>query len=352
MSVYTNRSAYFKAPWQFEIRDNPVSDPGPGQLLIEIAACAVCGTDAHFADRLATDWQVFGHEVAGVVKAVGEGVSSFSVGDRVALDSSAPCGKCPTCLPEPYGRGRPDLCKSPVTYWGMSAMGFGELLLAPYQCAVHIPDSMSFDVASLVEPVGVSIDLVQTADVGWGDRVLILGPGPLGLGAVTLAKRAGADHVAVAGRSTSVARLKAAEALGADEIIEIDRTPLAEYNFGFRNPDKVLVTSPPNTLAEAMNITAFGGTVAFIGFEFGPASVIEFDADRFHYGKLALKASFGAPGIHAAKSIRVLAEAVELGRELISHRFRLDEIGDAMQMLRDSRKSSVTKMVMTRVLDS
>src|SRR5207249_2785288 len=91
MNTYPNRTAFVRAPWQFELRDNPVSDPGPGHILVQVGACSICGTDIHIVDRYAPDWQTLGHEIAGVVRAVGEGVMRFRVGDRVAIDSAAPC---------------------------------------------------------------------------------------------------------------------------------------------------------------------------------------------------------------------------------------------------------------------
>jgi threonine dehydrogenase-like Zn-dependent dehydrogenase len=166
MSATMNRSAYVKCSYQFDVRDNPLPEPSPVQLLVEVAACGVCGTDLHIADRMAADWQTFGHEIAGVVRAVGEAVTRFRPGDRVALDSSAPCRRCETCLPAPYGRGRPDLCPQPASYWGSPAMGFSRYMLTPHECAVAVPDDLPLDIACLVEPVGVSLDLVRTAEVG------------------------------------------------------------------------------------------------------------------------------------------------------------------------------------------
>lgn len=345
MSTHPNRSALVKSPWEFEVRDNAVPDPGPGQILVQIAACAMCGTDLHIADRMAAEWQSFGHEVAGVVRAVGEGVTRFEPGDRVALDSSAPCGRCAVCLPAPHGRGRPDLCRTPATYWGTATMGFGEFLLSPHECAVPVPASVPLDLATLVEPVGVSIDLTRTAEVGPGDHVLVVGPGPLGLGAVCMARRLGAERVLVAGRSRSVARLQAALALGADDILYTDKAPLAAFDYGGRPPDKVLVTAPPPVLPEAIQIAAFGGIVAYIGIAFGPETRIELDADSIHFRKLSLRASHASPGTHAAESIRLLETAPDLGKELISHYFPLDEIDQAMQTARDDR-AAVKKMVM------
>ena len=345
MSTHENRSAYVRSPWQFEVRDNPVGDPGPGELLVEIAACAVCGTDLDIVESLAEEWQVFGHEVAGIVRQTGEGVIRFSVGDRVALDSSAPCGECEICQPEPWGRGRPELCRTPATYWGSDAMGFGEMLVTPHECAVAVPDEMSLDVAALAEPLGVSLDLVQTAQVRPGDHVLVVGPGPLGLGAVALSKRAGAERVVLAGRSHSHARLETGDALGADEIVLVDQQPLADYDFGKRAPDRVLCTAPPAALPECIGLVAFGGTVAYIGIAWGPEAVIELDADDFHFRKLSLRASHASPGTHAAECVRLLREMPHLGEQLISHRFALDDIAGALETARDDR-SSVKKMVM------
>lgn len=149
----------------------------------------------------------------------------------------------------------------------------------------------------------------------------------------------------VAGRSSSVARMRAAEALGADALIETDRVSLTDYDFGKRPPNKILVTAPPASLPEAMQIVPFGGTVAFIGIAFGPEATISLDADAFHFKKLTLRASHASPGTHAAESIRILETMPELGRELISHRFGLEEIADAMATARDG-KATVKKMVM------
>lgn len=341
-----NRSAYVKSPWQFEIRDNPVDQPSPDQVLIKIAACGVCGTDLHVADRMAPDWQLFGHEMSGTVIAVGANVTQFNAGDRVALNTASPCGKCAACLPEPYGRGRPSLCRSSVTYWNGPQMGFGEYINVPPECAVHIPDAMPLDVAALAEPMCVSIDLVETAEIVPGDNVLVIGPGPLGIGAAYCAKKAGAAYVMMAGYSRASARLKAALSLGVDAIIQTDKTPLSQYDFGCRVPDKILVTTPPQTILDAINVAGFGAVIAYIGVGWSPDSVITFDADDFHFRKLSLKASFASPDTQLAKSVRLLHTAPELAQSLISHRFPLHGIADAFLKAKDDHGRSVVKMVM------
>lgn len=344
MPTHPNRSAYVKTPWQFEMRDNPVSEPGAGQILVEIQACGICGTDLHIADHFAPDWQPFGHEVAGIIRQVGAGVTGFKPGDRVALDSSAPCGTCLSCAPPPHGRGRPDLCPNPLNYWLTATMGFGQLVLAPYQLAVPVPDGMPMEVASLVEPLGVCLDLTQVAQISRDDHVLVIGPGPLGLGALFLAKRAGAECIYLAGRSHSKARMEAGLALGADVLIETDKTPLSSYDFGRRKPDKILVTALPNSIPEAIQIAAIGATISYIGVAWNHTKNVQFDADYLHFNKLSIRPSHAWPGTHAAQSIRLLATEPELGQTLISHRFGLEDIEKAMLTVRDDR-AAVKKAV-------
>ncbi len=344
--TYANRSAYVLSPWQFELRDVPLDAPPPGHILVEVHACGVCGTDQHIADHYAQEWQAFGHEVAGIVSAVGAGVTRFAPGDRVALDSSAPCGQCDNCRAQPHGRARPDLCPQPLSYWGAPAMGFSQYVSSPQELAVHVPDHVALDIACMTEPLGVCIDLVRTAQVGPGDHVLVIGPGPLGLGAVFLAKQAGAARLSLAGRARAKARMAAGEALGADTLIDIDTTPLAGYDFGARKPDKVLVTAPPNTLPEAISLAALGGIVGYIGVAWDARTKVEIDADDLHFRKLSLRPSHAWPGIHAAHSLHLLSTYPELGQTLVSHRFGLDEIERAMLTARDD-KAAAKKVVVT-----
>ncbi|HUS59067.1 MAG TPA: alcohol dehydrogenase catalytic domain-containing protein [Planctomycetota bacterium] len=318
------KAAYVKAPYQFQVRNVNLPKPGPRHVLVRVKSCGVCGTDAiHIAGQQAADWQAFGHEIAGVVEAVGDDVTHVKKGDRVALESSSFCRSCSLCR-----NGRVDLCNRAPGFWNATAMGFAEKMLAPIECVVQF-DGLDFDAACLAEPLGVAIDLVKTAEIGLDDNVLVIGPGPIGLMALALARRQTAGRIFLAGNSHSKARMKLGRKLGADELIETDKTPLAGVDLGTRIT-RVLDTAPPQTLQTAIKAAATGAVIAYIGIEYGQGATVSFDANEFHFKKLQLRASFASPALYFPMAL----EFLKLGRieanAFISHRFPLDRIEDAV----------------------
>ena len=338
MNSPSTRRAMVKAPYQFETRQETLPALKDGDLLIDIAACAICGTDLSIAGKLAKDWQPFGHEVSGIVRAVGAGVRDFQPGDRVALDSSAPCGACERCR-----AGAPLECTAVASYWGRY-MGFADWLITPRQCAFPAGD-LPPQVACLLEPLGVSVDLVSIAEVGPGDRVLLIGPGPLGLLAIPAAKAKGAAQIWVAGHSHSVARLEAAKQLGADAIIEVDQTDLRKFDFGPRGVNKVLVVAPPTEIPLALDLVAKGGIVAYIGISWGPAGKITIDADQMHFRRQQLRSSMASPGTRGPEALALLRSGRFDPNLVISHCFELADLPANMLRNRDD-KATAKKLVM------
>ncbi len=260
---YKTRAAYVKTYYQFQLRERVVPEPGPGEVQLQIAACSICGTDLSIAGKTAKHWSLLGHEISGVVTAVGPGVTRCAVGDRVALDSSAPCGVCEECR-----AGRPLECLDVQSYWD-KYMGFADYMVAPQQ-QVFQAGSLPPEIACLAEPTAVSIDMVAVADVGPDDRVLIIGPGPLGLLAIPECRRRGVEHIWMAGRSHSQARMRVAEELGAEPIF-VDKQDLTKYDFGRRGATRVLVVAPPSELLVAAKVGAVGAIISYIGVRLGQA---------------------------------------------------------------------------------
>jgi L-iditol 2-dehydrogenase len=334
------RRAFVKAPYDFEIREDTLADPAAGELLIEVAACSICGTDVAIAGKTASDWQPLGHEIAGVVRAVGDGAGRFAVGDRVALDSSAPCGSCERCQ-----AGRGIECGDTKSYWG-GTMGFADFLLAREQ-VVFPAGNLPARHACLLEPTGVSIDMVDVAEVGAGDRVLIIGPGPLGLLAIPECRRRGAAYIGVAGRSHSQARLLAARQLGADEVILVDKTELTAHDFGRAGVNRVLVVAPPAMIPVAAEVSCRGSIISYIGIAWDATGTISLDADAFHFKRQQLRASMASPGTRGEAALALLSSGTFDPEIVLSHSFALADLPAMMATVRDD-KAAAKKAVMVR----
>ena len=334
---YKTRAAYVKTYYQFQLRDRVVPEPGPGEVQLQIAACSICGTDLSIAGKTAKKWSLLGHEISGVVTAIGPGVTRCAVGDRVALDSSAPCGECEECQ-----AGRPIECLDVQSYWD-KYMGFADYMVAPQQ-QVFQAGSLPPEIACLAEPTAVSIDMVAVADVGADDRVLIIGPGPLGLLAIPECKRRGVQHIWMAGRSHSQARMRVAEELGAEPIF-VDKQDLTKYDFGRRGVTRVLVVAPPSELLVAAKVGAVGSIISYIGFAWTKQGVIKLDADTFHDRRQQLRSSMARPGTRAAEALELLASGTFDPSKVLSGSFTLPDIADAMVQNRDDKTNAI-KMVM------
>jgi len=206
-----------------EIRDVPEPSPGPGEVLIEVKACGICGTDLHvWRDRFPY-WPpvILGHEFSGEVIAAGPETGLFKVGERVVGEPhTRACGHCYLCR-----TGNIQICplkRSPG--WGIDG-AFAKYLKMPERLLHRIPDSMSYDLAALVEPTANTVhDVVERARIDAGDFVVVLGPGPIGLLAGLTARAAGARHVAIVGTPADESlRLKKARELGFETVINVAR---------------------------------------------------------------------------------------------------------------------------------
>ncbi|HXX22721.1 MAG TPA: alcohol dehydrogenase catalytic domain-containing protein [Terriglobia bacterium] len=204
-----------------EIRDVPEPSPGPGEVLIEVRACGICGTDLHVWHDEFPHWPpvILGHEFSGQIIGSGPETELFKVGERVVGEPhTRACGHCYLCR-----TGNIQICplkRSPG--WGIDG-AFAKYLKMPELLLHRIPDSMSFDLAALVEPTANTVhDVVERAGILAGDFVVVLGPGPIGLLAALTARAAGARHVAIVGTPVDESlRLKKARELGFETVINV-----------------------------------------------------------------------------------------------------------------------------------
>jgi threonine dehydrogenase-like Zn-dependent dehydrogenase len=301
----------------------------PHEVRIKVEACGICGTDLHLRAGSEEKEGPFGHEIAGTVAELGAHVRGLQTGQKVALESSSACGRCENCR-----NMRQEFCTGILSFWGSPALGFAEEMLSPAQCAVPYADSRP-EVAALSEPLGVAIDLLRLAEVRPDSNVLVTGAGCIGLMAVALAKRHGARRIVVAQRGRRPARIAAAKRFGADEVFDPEVTPYKEA-LGPWRPDRLLATTPPTTLPAAFEVAAKGALIVFIGIAYDDGAFCRFEANRFHFQKLQLRASFAAPAMFTPLALQYLRERVVDGEALLSHRYPLDRIAEAMETARNN----------------
>lgn len=185
----------YHGPGNVELVEIPVPKVGPGQVLVKVKYCGICGTDVHaYSMPGVFDWElVLGHESVGVVREVGEGVTGFCEGDRVAVGPPGDCGVCYAC-----NTGHPNICPNafPNTLGiGPNTQGaYGEYVLShfPQNELFRIPDGMEFEQAVLFDVLGVGFHAIRRSDMKVGDDVIVSGCGSIGLSVIQTAKLAGA----------------------------------------------------------------------------------------------------------------------------------------------------------------
>ncbi len=304
----------------------------PDGIRLRVEACGICGTDLHLDPENADEERPFGHEIAGTIIEVGPKVVGIEAGRRVILESATACGKCEACR-----NTRQELCTGLRSFFGMRSFGFAGEMIAPAISAIPCDDVPS-DIACLSEPLGVAIDMVRLADITPDSNVLLMGPGPIGLMALQLARMKGARRVFLSAFERNTARVALARKIGVDAVVDPSKESLADFDFGCKI-DRVLVTTPPPTLADAFAVASKGAIISFIGIAFGENAFCRFNVNDFHFKKLQLRASFASPALQTPLALQYLRESRVHGEDFISHRFPLDEIGEAMRTARDGSRA-------------
>ena len=255
---------------KLEVADLPSPVAGPGDVLVRVAACGICGSDVHGYDGSSgrrIPPLVMGHEAAGVIAEVGEGVSRFAVGDRVTFDSTVYCGSCDFCL-----AGEINLCDNRQVV-GVStpdfrrAGAFAEFVTVPERIVYKLPDELSFAEAAMLEAVSVALHAVVVSEVKGGETTLVIGAGMIGLLILQAARAAGCGRILVA--DVDASRLKLAEEAGADVTILASGEAMVQQvlqETTGRGVDLVLeAVGRDETVAAAVDAVRKGGTVTLVG---------------------------------------------------------------------------------------
>lgn len=309
----------------------------PEDVLIEVRACGLCGTDPAILEgrHPSSEPVILGHEYGGVVVQVGRAVGAVKPGDHVVVDPNIKCGQCRFCR-----SGKQNLCENMTTLGIFLDGGFAKYNIAPQSAVYKVPDDMNWRDAALVEPVSCVMNGVRRSGIGIGNRVAIIGAGPIGLIWVALAKRAGAAKVIVC--ETVAARQEAARELGADMVLDPRSTDIVkEVKVATDGGADVAVevVGSTQTVQQAVEMLGFGGRAVVFGTcsKEAQAKIEPYDLMRHEkeiVGSFIANYTF-RPAIEAMYKRQVSSDV------LITHHFTVQEIHKAIEVHRAGKSVKV-----------
>jgi L-iditol 2-dehydrogenase len=329
-------AARFYAPGVLRIEEVDIPQIGRGELLIRNEVALTCGTDLKMFLRghsLATPPLTIGHEFAGTVERVGEGVMGFREGMRVVAANSAPCMSCYYC-----GIGKPNLCDHlDDVLVGFSMPGaYAEYVRLPArivkQNTYEIPKDVAFEAAAFVEPLACVVHGNELSNIHAGDSVFVIGAGPIGLLHIQLAKIRGAKTVVVADASPE--RLRMAAQLGADHLISPNnQATQLEMLTENRGADVTIeAVGKPETWELAVRATRKGGTtILFGGCPAGSKASV--DTNLVHYGELTLRGVFHHTPRDVREALRLISKSQVKVAPLVTHRMSLSQVEEALRLM-------------------
>ncbi len=303
-----------------KIEQVPIPRVDSGEVLIKVQAALTCGTDLKvyqrgYHARMIVPPALFGHELAGVVEQVGEGVKHFKKGMRVVALNSAPCQMCFYC-----SRHQENLCEDLLFNNG----AYAEYIKVPRRIVelnmLAIPNGVSFQEAAMVEPLACVLRGLHETGVEIGDTVVVIGGGPIGLMFVQVAKLTGCKVIAVVKRDSQVA---AARHLGADEVVQITKVqdPVEAVRAicpERRGADVVIeAVGRPEAWEWSIDMVRKGGTVNFFG-GCAAGTKVNLDTDRLHYSEVTLRATFHHTPESVQKAFALIAEKKIRGTDYIT----------------------------------
>ena len=326
------------------LEDIPIPDPGPGEVLIQIQSCGFCATDFKAIRGIRRNVSfplVPGHEPAGVVAAIGDHVTHVKEGDDVIIQPSGYCGLCQYCR-----MGMTHYCQESYTTGGdgpddVRPGSFSQYTLTGANTVYHKPTSIDFDAACQTEPVsGAWKGIIHQSEMRVGDDVVVIGTGSIGVYCLMVAKAAGAGRLVAVDLSDY--SLETAKRLGATHTVnpkQVDSKRVI-YDIMPDGPDLVIEAAGPIEAVKLMVSLLRRGTRWNV---FGITTPEEFNLDGglMHFLEARMDASFGTNPLAMQQAIRLMQRDLVDPKQVISHRFPLSEINQALDVMASTKRNKV-----------
>ena len=341
----TMKAAVLHKPEHLTLEELPVPEIGDDEVLIEVKACGICGSDVlvlHGGHPRATYPRILGHEFSGRVCKVGKDVKKLSVGMRVTSTLEIQCGRCWACR-----HGHLNHCQSGRSI-GLSADGgMAQFMKAPSRNVLVLPDKIDFEVGAIAETLAVGYNAIRLkARAGAGDIVVILGAGPVGMDVLACAKAAGTFVVI---SDVMKNRLEIARRMGADRAVCTTEENLAEVVKEVtegRGADVVVETvgsTAARTVYQAVELTRPRGTIIIMGTN--AENRADFPVTTFKEKEMTMIGSRGIPFDALERALMLLGqERIDL-RPVITHRFPLERIHEAMRVAEHEKDRALKVMI-------
>jgi len=317
------------APHAFAVGDQPAPTAAPGEVVVNVAYAGICGSDMHIihGDNAFVRFpRITGHEFAGVISAVGEGVDPARIGERVCIDPVVNCGQCYPCR-----IGRPNVCSAMQVIGVHRNGGFAEQVNVPASNAHRLPDDLDLDAAALVEPYSIAANVLSRMEPQPGDRLLIIGAGVIGLTLLQIARAIGLEEIIVT--DILEERLTAARELGAGHTVNGCSEDLEQAVLTATHGEGIPLIADaaciPAMLPAMLRMACPAGRIGLLGFSPTPSDLIQLEVIK---KELTLVGS----RLNNRKFPEVI-EHIAAGRldpkALISHRVALTEMPGAIDLL-------------------
>ena len=328
------KAAVFNGPEKgLTIEEVPDPTPGSGEALVRVKACGVCRTDLHYLDHGTPTFKppplILGHEISGTVEAVGEGVRHLQPGDPVLVAAVVSCGECRACR-----NGRENICEHGMMLGNHADGGYAELTVAPARDVFPLPPEVPLTEGCIIADALTTPyhAVVNRARVGAAEQVVVIGCGGVGLNVIQMAVAQGARVVAV---DLAEDKLEWALRLGAAATVhpaEVERVDKAVRGLTDGGADVAFeVVGKASTQEDALSCLRTGGRLIMVGYS--PENM-SLNSGRVMFRELAIMGSLGCPPVDYPRVIELVRQGRVLVEEMVTHRFPLDAIDDAMDALR------------------